>query len=151
LLAKVKLLHVPYKGSAEAIQDTIAGRTAFYMAPVNTSIGQIRDGRLGTLGVGTERRAAILPDTPTIAEQGVSGYVMNLWFGLWAPAGTPAPIVAKLNAEVTKAMDAPDIREQFAKLGIQPNAMAPDAFAKFVRDEIAVYQRIVAEGGIERQ
>ena len=150
-LAKVKLLHIPYKGSSEAIQDTIAGRTAFYMAPVNTSIGQIKDGRLATLGVGTERRVAVLPDAPTILEQGVTGYVMNLWFGLWAPAGTPPAIVARINTEVTRALDAPEVREQFVKLGMQAMPMSPDAFAKFVRAEIAVYQRIVADGGIERQ
>ncbi|MFM9888441.1 MAG: tripartite tricarboxylate transporter substrate binding protein [Burkholderiales bacterium] len=151
LLAKVKLLHIPYKGSAEAIQDTLAGRTAFYMAPVNAAIGHLKDGRLIALGVGTERRTTILPDVPTIAEQGVTGYAVNLWFGMWAPAGTPANIVNRLNAEVARSVAAADVREQFSKLGMEPAPMSPEAFAKYVRAEIAINQRIVADGGIERQ
>ncbi len=151
LLAKVKLLHIPYKGSAEAIQDTLAGRTALYMAPVNAAIGHLKDGRLVALGVGTERRTTILPDVPTIAEQGVTGYAVNLWFGMWAPAGTPATVVNRLNAEVARSVAAADVREQFAKLGMEPGPMSPEAFAKYVRTEIAINQRIVADGGIERQ
>jgi tripartite-type tricarboxylate transporter receptor subunit TctC len=151
LLAKVKLLHVPYKGSAEAIQDTLAGRTAFYMAPVNAAIGHIKDGRLLALGVGTDKSVAILPNVSTIAEQGVPGYVVNLWFGMWTSAGTPPAIVSKLNAEVARSIASSEVREQFAKLGVEPMPMSPDAFAKFVRTEIAVNQRIVTDGGIERQ
>lgn len=150
-LAKVKLLHVPYKGSAEAIQDTIGGRTAIYMAPINAAIGQLKDGRLTALGVGATKRATLLPDLPTLAEQGVTGYAMTLWFGMWAPAGTPAPIVQRLNAEVTRAVSAPDIREQFAKLGVEGNPLSPEAFARFVRDDIATNHRIVNEAKIERQ
>ena len=150
-LAKVQLLHIPYKGSAEAIQDVLAGRSAMYMAPVNAAIGYIKDGRLRALGVGTEKRVAILPEIATIAEQGVPGYAVNLWFGMWAPAGTPAAIVNRLNAEVQKAFDAPDIREQYVKLGVEPVKMTPAAFAKYVRDEIAINVRIVNDGGIEKQ
>ena len=151
LLAKVKLLHIPYKGSAEAIQDTLAGRTALYMAPANAAIGHLKDGKLLALGVGTERRTTILPDVPTIAEQGVTGYAVNLWFGMWAPAGTPTNVVNRLNAEVARSVAAADVREQFAKLGMEPLQMSPEAFAKYVRAEIAINQRIVADGGIERQ
>ena len=151
LLAKVKLLHIPYKGSAEAIQDTLAGRTAIYMAPANAAIGHLKEGKLLALGVGTERRTTILPDVPTIAEQGVTGYAVNLWFGMWAPAGTPANIVNRLNAEVLRSVAAPEVREQFTKLGMEPVPMTPEAFAKYVRAEMAVNQRIVADGGIERQ
>ena len=151
LLAKVKLLHIPYKGSAEAIQDTLAGRTAIYMAPANAAIGHLKEGKLLALGVGTERRTTILPDVPTIAEQGVTGYAVNLWFGMWAPAGTPANIVNRLNAEVLRSVAAAEVREQFTKLGMEPVPMTPEAFAKYVRAEMAVNQRIVADGGIERQ
>lgn len=127
LLAKVKLLHIPYKGSAEAIQDTLAGRTAIYMAPANAAIGHLKEGKLLALGVGTERRTTILPDVPTIAEQGVTGYAVNLWFGMWAPAGTPANIVNRLNAEVLRSVAAPEVREQFTKLGMEPVPMPPSA------------------------
>lgn len=151
LLAKVKLLHIPYKGSAEAIQDTLAGRTAIYMAPANAAMGHIKEGKLIALGVGTERRTSVLPDVPTIAEQGVPGYAVNLWFGMWAPAGTPAHIVNRLNAEVARSAASPEIREQFVRLGMEAVPMSPEAFAKFVRAETAVNHRIVTEGNIERQ
>ena len=118
---------------------------------VDVAIGHLKDGRLLALGVGTERRTTILPDVPTIAEQGVTGYAVNLWFGMWAPAGTPATVVNRLNAEVARSVAAADVREQFAKLGMQPAPMSPEAFAKYVRAEIAINQRIVADGGIERQ
>ncbi len=151
LLAKVKLLHIPYKGSAEAIQDTLAGRTAIYMAPANAAMGHLKEGKLIALGVGTERRTSVLPDVPTIAEQGVPGYAVNLWFGMWAPAGTPAHIVNRLNAEVARSAASPEIREQFVRLGMEAVPMSPEAFAKFVRAETAVNHRIVTEGNIERQ
>ena len=117
----------------------------------NAAIGHLKEGKLLALGVGTERRTTILPDVPTIAEQGVTGYAVNLWFGMWAPAGTPANIVNRLNAEVLRSVAAPEVREQFTKLGMEPVPMTPEAFAKYVRAEMAVNQRIVADGGIERQ
>jgi tripartite-type tricarboxylate transporter receptor subunit TctC len=149
--AKVKMLHVPYKGSPEAIQDTIGGRVAFYMAPINTAIGQLKDGRLRAFGVATKARTPMLPDVSTLMEQGIAGYSMTLWFGMWAQSGTPAPVVQRLNAEVVRSFAAPEVREQFTKLGVETVPMAPEVFAKFVRDDIATNQRIVADAGIERQ
>ena len=150
-VAGVKMLHIPFKGSPEAIQDTIAGRTSFYMAPINTTVGQLKEGKLLALGVSTKRRADVLPDTPAIAEQGFPEFNISLWFGLWAPAGTPPAVVQKLNAMVTAALQLPEVKEQFAKLGITPNPMKPDEFGRFVRDEIATYQRIVREARIQPQ
>lgn len=150
-LAKVRMLHVPYKGSGEVIPDLVANRVAMYMAPYNAVSGHMKDGRLIALGAGGARRAALLPDLPTLAEQGVTGYALNVWFGLWVPAGTPGPIAQRLNGEVNKALTAPDVLEQFAKLGLEAQPMSPDAFAKFVRDDIATNQRIVRDAKIERQ
>jgi tripartite-type tricarboxylate transporter receptor subunit TctC len=150
-VAGVKMLHIPFKGSPEAIQDTIAGRTSFYMAPINTTVGQLKEGKLLALGVSTKRRADVLPDTPSIAEQGFPEFNISLWFGLWAPAGTPPAVVQKLNALVTAALQLPEVKEQFGKLGITPNPMKPDEFGRFVRDEIATYQRIVREAHIQPQ
>ena len=93
----------------------------------------------------------LLPQVPTIAEQGLKDYDMTLWFGLWAPAGTPAAVVQKLNAEVNSIVQQPEVREQFAKLGIHPTPMRTDEFAKFVRSEIEVYKRIVKQARIEPQ
>ena len=150
-LAGVKMIHVPYKGSPEAITDSAAGRTTFYMAPINTAIGLIRDGRLAALGVSTRKRLTLLPEVPTIAEQGYPDYDMKLWFGMWAPARTPPAIVDRLNALVATVLQRADVREQFGKLGIDPLPMKPQEFAKFVREEIAANQRIVKRAGIQLQ
>jgi tripartite-type tricarboxylate transporter receptor subunit TctC len=149
--AKIKMLHIPYKGSPEAIRDSAAGITSFYMAPINTAIGLIRDGKVKALGVSSARRDASLPDVPTIAEQGVPGFSIGLWFGMWAPVGTPQAIVKKLNAEVNRILKLPEVKTQYATLGIDPVTMTPEEFAKFVRSEIATYQRIVKQGKIPQQ
>ena len=150
-MAGIKMLHIPYKGSPEAIRDAAAGRVAFYMAPINTAIGLIKDGKIAALGVSSSQRAAVLPDVPTIAEEGVPGFSMTLWFGMWAPAGTPQGIVTKLNSEVARVMKLPELREQYATLGVDPVSMSPEEFAKFVRDDIATNQRIVKQGNIPQQ
>ena len=149
--AGIRMVHVPYKGSPEAIQDSIAGRTAFYMAPINTAVGHVQGGRLTALGVSSRQRVDALPNVPTLAEQGLKDFNIGLWFGMWAPAGTPADIVQKLNSQVAQALQNKEVREQFAKLGITPTIMKPDEFARFVRDEIATNQRIVATAGIQAE
>ena len=150
-LAGIKMLHVPYRGSPEAIQDTIAGRTAFYMAPINTAVGLVREGRLAALGVSTRRHADVLPDVRPIAEQGLADYNVSLWFGMWAPAGTPAAVVQKLNSQVAAVLQNADVREQFGKLGITPLPMSAQEFAQHVRSEIAAYQHIVKQAAIPLQ
>jgi len=150
-LAGVKMIHVPFKGSPDAMQDVLGGRTAFYMAPINAGMNLVKDGKLTALGVSTRSRAEVLPEVPTIAEQGLPAYDMTLWFGMWAPAGTPSAVVQKLNAQVNAIVQQPEVREQFAKLGIQPVPMKTDEFARFVRDEIAVYRRIVQQANIQPQ
>jgi tripartite-type tricarboxylate transporter receptor subunit TctC len=150
-LAGIKMLHVPYRGSPEAIQDTITGRVAFYMAPINTAVGLVSEGRLAALGISTRQRAEVLPKVVPLAEQGFPAYDVSLWFGLWAPAATPAAVVQKLNAQVASSMRHPDLIEQFGKLGISPLPMAPDEFARFVRSEIVTYQRIVKQAAIPQQ
>ena len=150
-LAGVRMIHVPYKGSAEAIQDVLAGRVQFYMAPVNVAVGQVKEGKLNPLGVSTKRAAASLPDVPSIASQGLPEYDVTLWFGMWAPSGTPIPIVEKLNATVNAIVFEPAVKEQFLKLGIEPAPMKRDEFAKFVRSEMEVYKRIVQAANIPQQ
>src|SRR5262247_2280378 len=150
-LAGIKMLHVPYRGSPEAIQDTIAGRTAFYMAPINTAIGLVNERRLTALGLSSRRRAEVMPNVVPLAEQGFPDYDVSLWFGMWAPAGTPPSIVQKLNAQVASALKNPEVVEQFGKLGISPLPMRPDEFARFVRSEMSIYQRIVKQAQIPQQ
>jgi len=150
-LAGIKMLHVPYRGSPEAIQDTIAGRTAFYMAPINTAVGLVNEGKLAALGISTRQRAEVMPQVVPLAEQGFPDYNVSLWFGMWAPAGTPPAVVQKLNAQVATILKNADVIEQFGKLGISPLAMTPEEFAAFVRSEIATFQRIVKQAGIPQQ
>ena len=149
--AGIKMLHIPYKGSPEAIRDSSVGITSYYMAPINTAIGLIKDGKVKPLGVSSARRDASLPDVPTIAEQGFPNFSITLWFGMWAPAGTPQPIVKKLNAEVARVLQLPEVKTQYATLGVDPVTMQPEEFAKFVRSEITTYQRIVKQGNIQQQ
>lgn len=150
-VAGVKMLHIPFKGSPEAIQDTIAGRTSFYMAPINTAVGQLKDGRLIAYGVSTRKRADVLPEVPTLAEQGLAGYELSLWFGMWAPAGTPGATVSRLNGEINRIVQTAEVREQFGKLGINPAPMQPEEFGRFVRAQVATYRDIVRQAGIEPQ
>jgi len=150
-LAGVRMIHIPFKGSPEALQDVLGGRSAFYMAPVNVALGLVKDGKLVPLGVSTRSRAEVLPQVPTLAEQGLADYEVTLWFGMWAPAATPPAVVQKLNATMNAIVQEPPVREQFTKLGMQPSPMKPEEFARFVRAEIAVYKRIVQQAGIEPQ
>jgi tripartite-type tricarboxylate transporter receptor subunit TctC len=150
-LAGVRMIHVPFKGSPEALQDVLGGRSAFYLAPVNVAVGLVKDGKLNPLGVSTTSRAEVLPAVPTIAEQGLPGYEVTLWFGMWAPAATPPELVQKLNAAVNAIVFEPPVREQFGKLGIQPAPMKLEEFARFVRSEIAVYRKIVQQANIQPQ
>jgi tripartite-type tricarboxylate transporter receptor subunit TctC len=150
-LAGVRMIHVPFKGSPDALQDVLGGRSAFYMAPVNVALGLVKERKLNPLGVSTTSRAEVLPDVPTLAEQGFPKYEVTLWFGLWAPAATPPTVVQKLNSSVNAIVFEPVVREQFTKLGIQPSPMKQEDFGRFVRSEIEVYRKIVRQAKIEPQ
>jgi tripartite-type tricarboxylate transporter receptor subunit TctC len=150
-LAGVRMIHVPFKGSPEALQDVLGGRSAFYMAPVNVAVNLVKDGKLNALGVSTTSRAEVLPEVPTIAGQGLPGYEVTLWFGMWAPASTSPEIVRKLNESVNAIVFEPVVREQFTKLGIQPAPMKLEEFSRFVRSEIEMYRKVVKAANIQLQ
>ncbi len=149
--AGVKMLHIPYKGSPEAIQDTIAGRTSFYMAPLDAAIGHLREGKLAAFGVSTTKRAEIVPDIPTLAEAGLANYNLALWFGMWARSGTPPAVVQKLNAQVNAVVQGKEAREQFGRIGIAPAPMKPEEFGRFVREQMATFRKIAREADIQPQ
>ncbi len=149
--AGVKMLHIPYKGSPEAIQDTIAGRTSFYMAPLDAAIGQLKDGKIAAFGVSTAKRADIVPSIPTLAEQGLANYNLALWFGMWARAGTPPAVIQKLNAGVNTALRSKEVGEQFGRIGIAPTPMKTDEFARFVREQMATFRKIATDASIQPQ
>jgi tripartite-type tricarboxylate transporter receptor subunit TctC len=147
----IKLIHVPYKGSPEAIQDTMSGRTAFYMAPLDTAIGQLKGGKLRALGVTSKTRNPAVPDIPSVAEQGYTNFEIGLWFGVWAPAATPPAIVKKINQDINQAMQDPDVKAAYESKGIKATPMSPAEFTKFVREEMGKYQKIAKEAAIEPQ
>jgi tripartite-type tricarboxylate transporter receptor subunit TctC len=151
IAAAVDVLHVPYKGGAEAIQDTIAGRLGFTFNTVTLALPHIREGRLRPLGVSSARRSALLPDVPTIAEAGLPGFEFSFWNGLWAPAGTPPQIVERIARDVARAVAQPDVRERFANLGAEAMDMTPAQFSRFVQSEIEDAGRIAAAAGIRLQ
>ena len=149
--AGIKMLHVPFKGSPEAIQETIAGRTAYYMAPLQTAISQIQGGKVRALGVTGATRAEAAPNIPTIAEQGFSGFEIGLWVGVWAPSATPPAILQKLNTDINRALQDPEVKSAYAKAGITIKPMNLAETEKFVRSEINKYTKIAKEAGIEPQ
>ncbi|HXJ51974.1 MAG TPA: tripartite tricarboxylate transporter substrate binding protein [Burkholderiales bacterium] len=150
-LAGVRMIHLPFKGSPEALQDVLGGRAAFYMAPVNVAVNLVKEGKLNALGVSTKSRAEVLPEVPTIAGQGLPDYEVTLWFGMWAPAATSTEIVKKLNEAVNAIVFEPPVREQFTKLGLQPAPMKLEEFRSFVRSDIEMYRRVVRAANIQLQ
>ena len=151
IAAGLEVVHVPYKGGAEAIQDTIAGRLAFTFNTITLALPHIRDGRLLALGVSSARRSELLPAVPTIAEAGVPGFEYSFWNGLWAPRATPPDVAEKISRDLARIVAAPEVRERLARLGAEPMAMPPAEFARFVRGEIEDSARIAKAAGITLQ
>ncbi len=151
IAAGIEVLHVPYKGGAEAIHDTIAGRISFTFNTVTLALPHIREGRLRVLAVSSAQRSSLLPGTPTVAESGIPGFEYTFWNGLWAPAGTPPAVVQKISRDLARVVTAPDVRERLATLGAEPMSMPPEEFGRFVRAEIADAARIARAAGIRLQ
>jgi tripartite-type tricarboxylate transporter receptor subunit TctC len=143
----IDLLHVPFNGSAPAIIALTSGEVPVMMDLVPSSIAQVRAGRLNALAISTAHRSALLPELPTIAESGVPGFAVSSWFGVVAPARTPAPIVARLNREIVAALARPDLRERLAGLGADPVSDTPEAFGAFIRSELATWATVVTASG----
>ena len=143
----IDLLHVPFNGSAPAIVALTSGEVPVMMDLVPSSIAQVRAGRLKALAISTARRSALLPDLPTVAESGVPGFAVSSWFGVVAPAHTPAPIVARLNREIVAALRRPETRERLANLGADPVSDTSEEFAAFIRSELATWAKVVKASG----
>src|SRR5262249_16157374 len=150
-MAGVKLVHVPFKGNAEGLNAMLGGHVKVYFALVPAVLQHVRAGTLRALAVTTEQRLATLPDVPTIAELGFPGYEISSWQGLFAPAGTPKEVVAKISAETVAMLKAPDIRQRIAQEGADPLGSMPDAFTARVRAEIAKWGKVVRDAGIGTQ
>ena len=148
-LAKVKIMHVPFKGGAEAIKATVAGDIQMTFASLAPALPLVEAGKLRLLAVTPAVRSASVPATPTMAEAGVPGYARSSWFGVVAPAGTPKEIVVRLNSAITRAMQTPESRETLMKQGLEFQASTQEEFAAFVRAELAQNARLVREMGIK--
>jgi tripartite-type tricarboxylate transporter receptor subunit TctC len=145
------VVHIPYKGTPEAIADTIAGRVCCYWAPLNAALPHVNGGKAIALAVSSGKRSALLPNVATVAEQGYPGFDYTLWVGLWGPAALPADIAAKINKDVLAALASPEVRERLMKLGTEPGSMTIPEFTAFVRKEIGETQRILMAAGIKPQ
>jgi tripartite-type tricarboxylate transporter receptor subunit TctC len=141
--------HVPYKGTPEAITDVMNGRVDVYFAPLNAALPFIKEGRVLALAVGTAQRSPLLPDVPTTIEAGVPDSDYNFWVGMLAPVKTPAPVIARLNAETVKALQSPELAERLKSLGASPMPMSPEKFDAYIRDELASIAAIVKAAGIK--
>jgi len=149
LAANIEAQNIPFKGSAEAVTEVMAGRVDYYFSPIAPVIGQIRNGALVPLAVGSPRRAAALPAVPTTAEAGVPGSEFNFWIGMFAPAKTPAPIVNRLQDEVVKALATPEVKERLLALGADAWTLEPAAFDAYIREEIKSNATLVKAAGLE--
>lgn len=146
-MTKVNILHVPYKGVAQGVTDVVAGQVdmTFDLATVAP---HIRAGKLRPIAVANGKRSSAFPEVPTIAEAGVPGYEASAWYGLFAPAGTPPAVIAKLNAEMVDALNDPELRKRLHTLGAEPAGSSPDELARMVRSEYEKWGRVVREAGI---
>jgi tripartite-type tricarboxylate transporter receptor subunit TctC len=146
-MAGVDIVHVPYKGSDGARTGILGGQVQMMIDAITTMAANVRSGKLKALGTTGKTRSQVLPDVPTIAEAGVPGYETGIWLGLMAPAGTPRPVLERLNTEVLKVLHAPEVRDSWSKQGAQPMAMSIEQFDKFLREDIAKWASVVKATG----
>jgi len=148
-MTRLKMVHIPYKGSAPAIVDLLGGQVAVMVATMLTAIPHVRSGRLRALGVTSVERTAVAPEVPTIAESGVAGYEAVQWYGLLAPAHTPRDIITRLHRELAAILQTADVKERFAVDGGDPGGNMPEAFARYIKTEIEKWARVAKAAGIK--
>jgi tripartite-type tricarboxylate transporter receptor subunit TctC len=146
-MAGIKMNHIPYKGSAPALTDVMGGQASLMFDTMLSAMPQVKNGKLKALAVTSAARSPAAPDVPTVAESGLPGYEAIAWNGLLAPAGTPADIVGKLNAELKKALDAPDVKDRFSAQGFGAAWNTREAFAKFIHAELEKWAKVVKASG----
>ena len=148
-MAGVDITHIPYKGSAPAVTDLLGGQVMLMFDNVPNVLPQVKAGRLRALAVSGSKRTSLAPEIPTVAEAGVTGYDLMVWFGLVAPAGTPREIVQKLNAEVVRILAMPDVRERFLAQGVEPVGGTPEQFGEHIRAQMAKWAKVVQDAGVK--
>lgn len=143
------MLHIPYRGTAPSVTDVIAGQVDCTFTGSPAVLQHIKSGRLRALAVSSPQRLAALPDVPTVAESGYRGFEADQWYGIVAPAGTPAPVVARLNAEINKALSLPDVMQQLSAEGATPMPSTPQSFGDLIRSEIPRWAEVVKTGHVK--
>jgi tripartite-type tricarboxylate transporter receptor subunit TctC len=148
IVGGIDILHVPYKGTVQAIMDTIAGNVSMTLANTLTMLPQVKNGRLRAIAITSAKRSSLAPDLPTFAESGLPGYEFGTWFSILAPAATPQAVVARLNGGIARALQLPDVRERLRALGAEPVISTTEEMNAFFRTEIARVGKVVKSAGI---
>src|SRR6185312_4777084 len=146
-MAGIDMLHVPYKGGQPAIADLLAGQVSIYIPVLPSVVALVKADRLRLLAVTSAKRSSALPDVPTVAESGLPGFEASNWFGLMTPAGTPADVVARLNAETAKALQAPEVRARLVGLGCEIQSSTPQEFQALLRAETEKWAKVIKASG----
>ena len=144
----IKIFHVPYRGATPALIDLVSGQIAVLFAGIPIALPHMKSGKLKVLAITSAKRSPMLPELPTIGEASVPGFEFSFWLGLIAPAGTPSQLVNRLNKELVRIMNLPEIKEQFASLGADPLASSADDFGALIRNEIRKYAKVVKDAGM---
>lgn len=148
-MAGIDVVHVPYKGIPEALTETMTGRVQYFLSPLAIALPMMKEGKVLALGVSTAKRVAVIPEVPTIAEAGLAGYDWGTWFGLLAPAKTPRAIITKLNREITRILNLPDVRERWTSLGTEPIPSTPGDFDKLIAEQITVLTKLARAANVK--
>ena len=143
-LTRLELVHVPYKGTGQGIIDVMGGHVQLMFGAIPSTMPQVRAGKLKLLAVSSAKRSAVLPDVPTVAEGGVQGYELTSWYGALAPAGTPAAVINRLNSEMIKVLNRPDVKARLTDEGAEPVGNSPQQFADFIRSERGKYAEVIS-------
>jgi tripartite-type tricarboxylate transporter receptor subunit TctC len=146
--AGLDMVHVPYKGGGPALQDVMGGQVPMFFANMASGLPHVKSGKLRALAVTGSKRSAIAPDIPTIAESGVPGYEVYEWNAVFAPAGTPAEIIARTHAAIARALAAPEVRDRVASLGGEIAALSPPDTDKWVRSQVESWARVIKDANI---
>jgi tripartite-type tricarboxylate transporter receptor subunit TctC len=146
-MAHIELVHVPYKGTGPAMIDLLSGQAKLMFGGMIGTLTHVRSGRLKALAVSSSKRSPVVPELPTIAEAAFPGYEAATWYGVLAPAGTPVPIVRKLNAEIAATLNHPDLKQRMSSQGADPAPTSPEEFAAYIKSEVAKWAKVVKESG----
>lgn len=148
LMTGIKMVHVPYKGTAPSITDLVGGRVSATASSVVSTMPHVNAGRLRALAVTSGKRSLGVPQLPTVAEAGIPGFANDVWYALFAPAATPRNVVARLAEEISRAIAQPDLRERMLAAGLEPLGNSPDEFAAYFRAEVAKWSKVIREAGV---